>query len=376
LEKEELMVKKICILTTVHAAFDIRIFHKEAITLSKHGYDVTLIAQHDKYEITNGIKIIPLKPVKNRFVRMTKNVLLIFRMALKTNADIFHFHDPELIPIGISLSFLGKHVVYDIHEDVPKDIKDKFWIPPYVRGILSRAVSVLESFAARKLSGLITATPSIALRFPPDKTAVVQNLPILQDLERNLPYQKRLGIVAYIGNLTEVRGAKEMIAAMDLLPESLDVKLTIAGAISSISLENEMRQISGWNRVKFLGWIDREGVSKVLTNARVGLILFHPVANHTESQPNKIFEYMQAGIPVIASNFSLWRQIIEGAGCGIMVDPFDINGIADAIKWLLENPKEAEILGEKGRQAVIEKYNWGPEGENLTRFYERIEFKR
>jgi glycosyltransferase involved in cell wall biosynthesis len=107
----------------------------------------------------------------------------------------------------------------------------------------------------------------------------------------------------------------------------------------------------------------------------VGLILFHPVANHTESQPNKIFEYMQAGIPVVASNFALWRQIIEGAGCGILVDPFDINGIADAIKWLLDNPNGAEIMGEKGRQAVIEKYNWDPEGENLTRFYERMLLK-
>ena len=366
------MIKKICILTTVHAAYDIRIFYKEAITLSRHGYDVTIVAQHDQHEITKGIKIVPLRPAKNRFVRMTKNVLLVFRMAVKSDADIFHFHDPELIPVGISLSLLGKRVVYDIHEDVPKDIKDKFWIPPYLRGILSKAVSILESFAAKKLSGLISATPSIALRFPPDKTAVVQNLPILQEHKRIIPYQQRSGSVVYIGSLTKVRGAQEMIAAMELLPKRLEAILTIAGAFSSNNLESEMRQLPGWNRIEFLGWITRNKVNEVLNNAKIGLVLFHPVANHTESQPNKIFEYMQAGIPVIASNFSLWRQIIEGSGCGIIVDPFDINAIADAIKWLLDNPRKAEMLGEKGRQAVIEKYNWEAEGNKLISFYSQL----
>jgi glycosyltransferase involved in cell wall biosynthesis len=371
LPKEADLMVKVCILTSVHSAFDIRIFHKEAMTLAKHGYDVTIIAQHDKYEISHGIKILSLRRSKNRLDRMTSNLWLLYRKSLKVNADIYHFHDSELIPIGILLSYLGKKIIYDIHEDVPKDIKEKYWIPLRIRSILSRTISLLEIVAAKTFSGLIAATPSIASRFPPIKTVVVQNLPVLQGLKQKYayPYNQRPASVVYLGSLTEVRGPKEMITAMEFLPNSLEAKLTLAGTFSSSSLENEIRQLPGWNRVDFLGWIDRLTVRELLGNARIGLVLFHPVPNHIESQPNKIFEYMQAGIPVIASNFPLWRQILEGAGCGLLVDPFDIKAITGAIKWLLEHPKEAEHMGRRGRDAVEKRYNWEAEGKKLLAFY-------
>lgn len=372
--KENLSVIKVCILTSVHSAFDIRIFHKEAITLKKSGYDVTIIAQHDKHEISDGIKIIPLRKAKNRLDRMTKNAWLIYRKALKIDADIYHFHDSELIPIGILLSYLGKQVIYDIHEDVPKDIKDKNWIPLPIRGVLSRTISMIEFMAAKNLSGLISATPAIARRFPPIKTVVIQNLPILQGFKSNLvcPYNQRPASIVYIGNIAEVRGPKEMIKAIEYLPGSLKAKLTLAGAFSPKSLEVEIRQLPGWSRVEFLGWLDRVSVRELLENSRIGIVLFHPVPNHIESQPNKIFEYMQAGIPVIASNFSLWRQIIGGHRCGLLVDPFDIKAISGAIKWLLEHPKDAELMGKRGRDAVEKKYNWKAEGKKLVGFYEYL----
>ncbi len=369
---------KVCILTSVHSAFDIRIFHKEATTLAKFGYDITIIAQHDKHEISNGIKIIPLRKAKNRLDRMTVNFWLIFQKSLKVNADIYHFHDSELIPIGIFLKLIGKQVIYDIHEDVPKDIKDKVWIRPPIRGVLSRAIFMIEFFSARILSGLISATPAIAKRFPAFKTAVVQNFPILQGMKRNLVYQysQRRASIVYIGNLSEARGSKEMINAMGSLPKCLEAKLTIAGAFSSKNLEIESRQLPGWTRVEFLGWIDRGTVRQLLDNAKIGIVLFHPVPNHMESQPNKIFEYMQASIPVVASNFFLWRQIVEKYRCGLLVDPLDIKAITGAIKWLLEHPNDADAMGKRGRDAVEKKYNWESEGKKLIGFYEHLRSER
>lgn len=340
----------------------------------KAGYDVTLIAQHDKDEIVDGIRIVPLPRPKNRIVRMTKTVWQTYRKALKIDADIYHFHDSELIPIGVLLKLKGKRVIYDIHEDVPKDIQDKLWIPVHIRSVLGKSISLIETFAAKVLSGLISATPSIASRFPLYKTVVVQNFPILQELNENNahPYNQRPGSIVYIGNITEVRGPKEMIEAIEFLPGSLDVNLILAGAFSSSGLEEELRQMPGWARVDFLGWISRMAVREILDNARIGLVLFHPAPNHIESQPNKLFEYMSAGIPVITSDFPLWRQIVEDAGCGLLVDPLNPKAIAKAIQWLLEHPKKAESMGQRGRRAVEKHYNWEREGKKLVGFYELL----
>lgn len=196
----------------------------------------------------------------------------------------------------------------------------------------------------------------------------------MQELNENNahPYNQRPGHIVYIGTISKIRGPREMVESMDFLPSSLDPNLILAGAFFPRSLEEELRQMSGWGRVDFLGWIGRMAVREVLDNARIGLVLFHPAQNHIESQPNKLFEYMSAGLPVIASDFPLWRQIVEGAGCGLLVDPLDTRAIAEAIQWLLEHPMEAEIMGQRGRHAVENRYNWEREGQKLIAFYNRL----
>ncbi len=119
------MKNKVCILTSVHPPFDVRIFHKEAKSLVKAGYDVTLIAQHDKEEIVDGVKIINLQKPRNRIERMTKTVSELYQKALRVDADIYHFHDPELIPVGKALKKRGKAIIYDVHEDYYESIKLK-----------------------------------------------------------------------------------------------------------------------------------------------------------------------------------------------------------------------------------------------------------
>ncbi len=96
-------MEKVCILTSVHSLFDIRIFHKQAKTLAKAGYDVTLIVQHTRDEVIEGIKVIALPKPKNRFHRMIGLVFRVFRLALTQKADVYHFHDPELLPVGVLL---------------------------------------------------------------------------------------------------------------------------------------------------------------------------------------------------------------------------------------------------------------------------------
>jgi glycosyltransferase involved in cell wall biosynthesis len=365
---------KVCILTSVHPLFDTRIFHKEAKSLARAGYDVTLIAQHDKYEVLDGIRIVPLSKPKNRIERMTREVRVAYRKALETDANIYHFHDPELIPLGLLLKIRGKKVIYDVHEDVPRQILSKYWIPLKLRSLISKAYNFAEKVAAWALNGIVAATPTIADRFQVHKTETVQNFPIMGELvkPKPVPYNKRPLDLAYIGGISDIRGAREMVQSIELLPKDLDIRLILAGKFSPLILEQELRLLPGWSRVKFLGWQSRLQIVNLLSSVCAGLVLLHPTPNYIDSQPVKLFEYMCAGIPVIASNFPLWREIIEGAGCGICIDPLNPEEIAGAIQFIIEHPAEAEQMGKNGRGAVEEKYNWGKEEKNLLKFYSRI----
>jgi glycosyltransferase involved in cell wall biosynthesis len=191
-------------------------------------------------------------------------------------------------------------------------------------------------------------------------------------MENTIPYSQRPPYVVYVGGISRPRGIEEMVRAVGLLPEELKVRLVLAGSFSPIALEKELLQRPEWERVEFLGWQTREKVATILANSRIGLVVFHPVPNHINAQPNKLFEYMSSKIPVIASDFPLWRKIVEKTGCGLLVDPLKPEEIAQAIQWLLENPDEAQAMGERGREAVQSQYNWSIEEKKLLQMYKEL----
>ena len=364
------MKPKACILTSVHPPFDTRIFHKEAKSLVEAGYDVTLIAQHDKEEIVDGIRILPLLKPKNRLERMTKIVWLVYQKALDLDADIYHFHDPELIPVGLLLKFHGKRVIYDVHEDVPRQNLSKPYIPVAFRKPISLMIGALEAFSARRFDGVVTATPFINRRFLElGANAVnVNNYPLVSELyAAENQWKNKEKAVCYVGGIARIRGAFEMVDAIG----KTKYKLLLAGNIET-DIEEDLKQTPGWRQVEALGFVDREGVRATMARSTAGLVLFHPEPNHIDAQPNKMFEYMSAGIPVIASNFPLWREIIEGAECGMCVDPLNPEEIAGAIQFIVDHPAEAEQMGKNGRRAVEEKYNWQIEERKLLDLYQEL----
>lgn len=361
-------------LTTVHPAFDVRIFFKEARTLAQRGYKVTLIAQHEKSKTIDGVNIVPLPKPKRRLSRIMFLQWLALYLAIRKKGDIYQLHDPELIIVGLILKLLGKKVIFDVHEDITKQILNKEWIPKNMRKIVSFGAGLAELLSAYTFDQIVVATPSIMRHYPGERTTLIQNFPILGELSGpcSLPYRKRPLQLAYIGGITELRGIKEMVRAMALLPKGMNARLVIAGSFEQESLEEEIRFYQGNESLDFLGWQDRESVSRILGRARAGLVIFHPIPNHMEAQPNKLFEYMSAGIPVIASDFPLWRKIIARERCGILVDPLDAHAIAEAIQWIFENPEEAEAMGLRGKEAVSRYYNWDVEAEKLLSLYASI----
>jgi glycosyltransferase involved in cell wall biosynthesis len=289
---------------------------------------------------------------------------------------VYHFHDPELIPLGLLLMARGKTVVYDIHEDAPADILHKDYIPRCLRRPLTWSVRKLEDAACRRFSGLIAATPTIAQRFQSinPNTVVVHNFPMLDEIAPTgaLPWNERLPAVTYIGSISERRGIREILQALALLPSANPTQMMLAGPFSPEELRTELMRLPGWARVKYLRVLDRPSVANLLSRVRLGLLVLRPEPNFCNAMPIKLFEYMAAGIPVIASDFPLWRQIIGEAGCGLLVDPRDPQAIARAMEYLLSHDAEAEAMGRRGRQAASELYNWNSEERVLLKFYSEL----
>ena len=367
---------KVVHMSSVHPLFDVRIFHKECKTLDNEKYDVVLVGtgsaeEQPSSDTEDGIKICIVPRSTHRFYRMTFTVIRVLIAAIASRGKVYHFHAPELIPAGIILKLFRNKVIYDAHEDLPLQVLSKDWIPFHFRRSVAMLLKYILKFSTILFDGIVAATPSIAAKFPPHKTVTVQNFPISTEFRVRdwHPYRNRPPKLVYIGGITAARGSNEMILGIGMLPEVLQVRLVLAGMIEPLELEKQLMRLPGWNCVDFLGWQSRAEVGRLLGTARVGLVLFQPLPNHIEAQPNKLFEYMSAGLPVIASNFPLWKKLIEEIGCGLTVNPMDPNAIADAIHWLIEHPAEAERMGRAGQQAIRTKYNWEIEGGKLLEFY-------
>lgn len=363
--------KHVCHLTAAHIVNDIRIFHKECQTLVTAGYLVTLVVQHEKDEEINGVQIKRIEKPQNRKERILRTTKQVYKRAVECNADIYHFHDPELIPVGLKLKRKGKKVIYDVHEDVPRQVLSKHWIPVPLRKVVSWAVEKMENYAAKRFDYIVTATPFIRDRFLKlnKHTVDINNYPLLSELHiPEVNWDKKKKVVCYVGGIGHIRGINEMVEAIGMT----DYHLLLAGKFDSYAEREVVINMPGWEQVIEMGHVDRTGVKEILAKSMAGLVLFHPKPNHINAQPNKMFEYMSAGLPVIASNFPLWEEIVEGNKCGICVDPLNVNEIADAIRWMINNPKEVKKMGENGRRAVEDKYNWEQEAIKLRRIYEEL----
>lgn len=363
---------KVCHFTSVHPVYDTRIFLKECSSLAMAGYETFLVATGCNGTVKNGVRIKGVPCLNGgRFKRFISTAWRTYKLAKSIDADIYHFHDPELLPYGLLLKKHGKKVIYDVHEDVPEDILIKDWMPKLIRRLVAICFEVFENWASKRMNYVIAATPSIYDRFLQIGSSVenINNYPIINELLLpRIENKKKIKAVCYVGAIDERRGIVEMVEAISRAKTSL----MLAGEFSTISLREKVVKMSGWPRVKELGRLSRPEVAQLLSESAAGLVIFHPGPNYTNSQPNKMFEYMSAGLPIIVSNFSRWKEFVEKNKCGICVNPSDANEIANAIRWIINHPDEARIMGENGRKAVMEKYNWESESKKMLSIYHKL----
>lgn len=363
----------ICHLASNHEGLDTRIALKECVSLTAAGYDTHLVITASAADVArasaSGFTVHALPDAPGRLTRMLGHTWRCYRTARGVHATIYHFHDPELIFCGMWLRLRGRRVIYDVHEDYPRDILDKYWLPSWIRRLVSGAVSALEYVAARWFFGIVAATPLIAERFRriTPATVNINNYPWPQELvpaETSLPRKPQ---VCYVGNITRIRGLLAIVDALAYVPE---ITFALCGSFSEPGFEAELSARPGWSQVRFLGKVDRARARQVMAESIAGVVTFLPVRSHLDAQPNKLFEYMSAELPVIASDFPLWREIVADTGAGLCIDPESPEAIAEAIRTLLDDPAAARRMGEAGRKAVLSTYNWPSEAEKLKRFYQ------
>ncbi len=361
-------------LTSTHRPFDTRVFQKECRSLAAAGYKVTLVVPHTEDLEVDGIQIRAVPIPRDGRERLKKTTRDVYRAALKENPKaVFHFHDSELLPFMFLLKMKGRTVIYDAHEDTPRQMKYQHWILAPLRRPIGWFMWILEFIAGRMLDHIIAAEPVIGDYFPSKRTTLIRNYPLLQEFEQcsKIPYNSRPQHLGFAGGISEVRGVVEIVEALDLVDDS-STRLMMAGSFYPADLKQRVEKLPGWQKVTFKGWLNRKDVLDLLANVRIGVITRHPIERHLSAFPTKLFEYMAAGLPVVVSDLPTIRPIVEACNCGILIDPQDPKAIAAGLNTLLNNPQQAEAMGQRGLEAVKQQYNWGTESEKLLKIYSHL----
>lgn len=362
-------MKIITHVTTVHPIYDTRIFKKMCSSLVDSGYKVNLIVTHNIATQIDGVNIIPLPEIKNRFLRIIFKPCLAFFKAIHIKSDIYHFHDPELITMGLMLKLFRKKVIYDVHEDVSSQMLHKQWLPKIIRSPLSSIFDRFEKFSSVFFDGIVTATPYILARFfkisPKTKKICINNYPIVRKLEK--PYKEKNHIL-YIGGITKERAALEMVQSID----AEVMQLILIGPAYPESLLKVLEKEKNWKNVEYLPSLYNDKKYAYFHKSSLGLCLFHDLPNHTRALPNKILEYWERGLPVLASDFSYWKEFYGPYGGIEFVDPTSSKEVNKKLKEMLSDPKKLSEMGMKGRHAVEKELNWNNELKKLLDLYDSI----
>lgn len=362
---------KVCVFSSVHPPTNTRVFHKEAKSLVKAGYDVVMVAPHNKAETVDGVRIKPIPVIKNKLKRMLLSAPRAFAAALGEDADIYHFHDPELVPYGLLMRLMGKKVVYDVHEYYRLKLMGNRKLPGFIRGVLARSFDLVENAASRFFSGVITVDSFIARKFG-GRAVVVSNFPY-KPVEPVRREKGKGGVFTcvYVGGLSRDRGFFRMVEAIGRV--GCEARLLLAG-FGPESFRLMAASYKGSDRVEWLGYRKWPEVMGILSSSDLGLLLLQPTPSYRETGEGiaKLFEYMMNGVPVLCSDFPSMRRIVEKEECGLTVDPTDPRAIAEKITYMANNPGLREKMGGNGMRAVSRKYNWEEEEKKMLALYDRI----
>lgn len=363
-------------LTSVHHARDTRILYKECSSLAEAGHEVYLVVYGDSFEY-HGVKVVGLgeKP-RNRFLRIARGAKQVVDKGLALDCQVYHLHDPELLPFIPRLKRAGKKVIFDSHEDVPQQLLEKEWLP--ARRLVSRVYGRLEKHYMRKADAVIGVTPHLVERLAAinPRTVMVTNYPVLTavaEIPANAQAHTEAPYLCFVGRISE---DWNHLAIVKALQEVKGVRYVLCGKPDSQAYVNRLKEQDGNGVLDYRGMIGHQEVQALYAGALAGASWLLPSPNVGGNLGtlgnNKLFEQMSAGIPVIISDLKLWTDIIHKYDCGFVVSSGDIPGFRDAVQHLRDNRGQARVMGKNGRRAVEEEYNWAKQSTVLTGLYHAL----
>jgi glycosyltransferase involved in cell wall biosynthesis len=352
-----------------------RILFKECATLSASGFEVFLLAPVSENAIVEGVSVTALHVPRNRLGRITVGVFAALRNAWRLHADLYHFHDSELLPVAWLLQCLGNRVVFDMHENLPAAIRTKPWVPRLLRGVMSMAMCLVERCLLWHMPVVFAEESYLKHYRYVRRACVVQNMPLANRLlDIREPKNDQIS-VGYLGGVSADRGCLVTLQALALLKQrGRNVAWYCIGPMET-GLREQVTAIvesHGLHDIHMMGSTPGKEALPLIARCHVGLALLSPCPNYIESFPTKMFEYMAMGLPVVVSDFPLYRRVIEQHQCGLCVNPADPQAVATALASILDDPRLAQQMGEAGRLAVVEQYNWSAEGRKLVDFYRTL----
>ena len=353
---------KICHVTTTHSRIDSRVFKRQCLTLKDNGHEVLYVCCDGKpEEFISGVKVISFTPNKiNKYKRYGQ---LFFcrkftNFLIEQNSDIYQVHDLELLEVGYRLAKRGHKVIFDSHENWYGMLSDHFpKFGPVIELFLNRLYKrVLPSFSC-----IFSVSPNMVADLAKynSKTYMVPNFPQikgkLKDDSKNIKIDNKF---IYQGTVYTISNQESTIEAF----QETDYKYIVIGNVEEV-YKQKLLKLDHHNKVEFVGWTPPEKLAGITKSCLAGLVIldYDPVCCGKEGQlgSNKIFEYMMSGLPVICTNFSLWKElIIDKYKCGICVPPRDPNAIKSALDYIVNNKEEAAEMGRRGQDAIWEEFNW------------------
>lgn len=365
---------KVCHFTSVHHWNDIRIFQKQCTSLARAGFEVHLVAPNAAAGVHQNVHVhsVPFETA-GRIKRMTRLGSLVYRKALSLDADIYHFHDPELLPYGLKLKKLGKKVVFDSHEDVPLDILDKTWLgPPALRRLISRLYDRYEKSATRRMDGVVSVLDGITAKFTNPHRVSIHNYPKLADFAgygNHLPTHTLQGFtVVYAGGLSHIRNIHRLVEAFAHLDDGY--RLLLMGPWESPAYEARCHTLPGWHKVRYLGNLPMQECFAHIRRADMGVVLFAKIANHMQSLPNKSFEYIAAEIPLLMSDIPFWQK--EFARYAHFTDPENPAAVAEKIRHIRNGGQAEKEKAIRESKRILAEKTWEAEEKKLVFFYRGI----
>ncbi|NDG73235.1 MAG: glycosyltransferase [Proteobacteria bacterium] len=361
--------------STVHPSGDNRIVFKECLSLARAGYRVSYVGTSDgPQKLPEALRYSALSKPKTRTQRLFRTQLNALIAVLRMKPALVHFHDPELIPLALCARLAGIKTVFDIHENLPLQVRSKPWIPSALRPLASLVAKIIDTIGFRFCNGVVLANQREVPNWAARKCAFVLNYPRLEDwLSISIkPASNKELRLFYCGGISSDRGILKMLDSLVIVNKTTSVRLVLVGRFSTLECESASRDHEGWKYVDYHGFATADELPTIASTTHIGIAVLAETPQYKQIVPTKLFEYMAAGMPFIASDFPSWRAAVGTSDAGLWVNPRDARQLAEAILRLSDDQSLRDSLGAVGRHTAEFGRSWKSQEVNLLDLYQRL----